>query len=77
MKVSRRRTWWRREPSFTSQRDDRPGSLLVTLLVIGFGPATGPGEGLRSLDLVPGAIAVFGLGFGADSPKNMITRNSG
>ena len=52
------------------------GSLLVTLLLIGFGLATGAEEKLRSLDLVPGAIAVFILGFGADALKTLITRNS-
>ena len=35
------------------------GSLLVTLLLIGFGLATGAEEKLRSLDLVPGAIAML------------------
>jgi len=52
------------------------GSLLVTLLLIGFGLAAGAEEKLRSLDLLPGAIAVFVLGFGADSLKTLLTRNS-
>ena len=52
------------------------GSLLVTLLLIGFGLAAGAEEKLRSLDLLPGAIAVFVLGFSADSLKTMLTRSS-
>ena len=53
------------------------GSLVITLLVIGFGLASGAEEKLRSLDFVSGAIAVFVLGFGADALKTLISRNSG
>jgi hypothetical protein len=52
------------------------GTLAVTLLIIGFGLASGAEERLRSLDLLPGAIAVFVLGFGADAVKTLIARIS-
>jgi hypothetical protein len=66
----------RTKSAFEAQTWLSAGSLLVTLLLIGFGLATGAEEKLRSLDLVPGAIAVFVLGFGADALKTLITRNN-
>lgn len=52
------------------------GTLAVTILIVSLGLASGAEEKLRSLELLPGAIAVFVLGFGADTLKTLITRIS-
>ena len=50
------------------------GTLGVTILVVVLGLASGAEEKLSSLELLPGAIAVFLLGFGADTLKTLISR---
>jgi hypothetical protein len=52
------------------------GTLGVTILAVVLGLASGAEEKLRSVELLPGAIAVFLLGFGADTLKTLITRIS-
>lgn len=49
-------------------------SLLIALLIIGIGLASGAEEKIRSLDLLSGVLAVFVIGFGADTLKTMIAR---
>ena len=50
--------------------------LAVALLIAVFGLVAGASEQLGKLDLLPGVVAVFLLGFGADTIKNLLTSNS-
>jgi hypothetical protein len=47
--------------------------LLAALLIAVFGLVTGAKDQLAKLDLLPGLVAVFLVGFGADTIKNLLT----
>ena len=49
-------------------------SLAVVLFIALLGLITGAREQVLKLDIVPGLIAVFLLGFGADAIKNLLTQ---
>jgi hypothetical protein len=47
--------------------------LAAALLIAIFGLVAGAQEQLAKLDVVPGLVAVFLVGFGADTIKNLLT----
>jgi len=50
--------------------------LLAALFIAVFALVAGAKEELLKLDVLPGLIAVFLLGFGADTIKNLLTTKS-
>ena len=50
--------------------------LAVALLLAVFGLVAGASEQLSKLDLLPGVVAVFLIGFGADTVKNLLSSKS-
>ena len=49
--------------------------LAAALLIAIFGLVAGAQEQLLKLDILPGLVAVFLVGFGADTIKNLLTKN--
>ena len=49
--------------------------LIAALLIAVFALVAGAREQLMKLDILPGLIAVFMVGFGADTIKNLLTKN--
>lgn len=49
--------------------------LMAALFVAVFALVSGAREQLMKLDILPGLIAVFTVGFGADTIKNLLTKN--
>lgn len=52
------------------------GSLLVTVLIVGFGLLAGAQEKIQSLDWVSAIFALLLLGFGADFIKKQLTKTT-
>jgi hypothetical protein len=48
--------------------------LGATLSIAVFGLVAGAQEQLDKLDVIPGLVAIFLLGFGADTIKNLLTQ---
>jgi hypothetical protein len=49
--------------------------LIAALFIAVFALVAGAREQLMKLDILPGLIAVFLVGFGADTIKNLLTKN--
>ena len=49
--------------------------LMAALFIAVFALVAGAREQLMKLDILPGLIAVFTIGFGADTIKNLLTKN--
>jgi hypothetical protein len=67
-------------PSDTTKFESRvwaeAAKLAAALLIAIFGLVAGAHEQVVKLDVVPGLVAVFLVGFGADTIKNMLTEKS-
>jgi hypothetical protein len=67
-------------PSDTAKFESRvwaeAAKLAAALLIAIFGLVAGAHEQLVKLDVVPGLVAVFLVGFGADTIKNLLTAKS-
>jgi hypothetical protein len=62
--------------AFESRVWAEAAKLAAALLIAIFGLVAGAQEQLGRLDIVPGLVAVFLVGFGADTIKNLLTTKS-
>jgi hypothetical protein len=65
----------RREKRFGDRARTELLKLVAALLIAVFALVSGAREQLLKLDILPGLIAVFLVGFGADTIKNLLTKS--
>ena len=65
----------RPQPLFGDRARTELVKLVAALFLAVFALVSGAREQLMKLDILPGIIAVFTIGFGADTIKNLLTKN--
>jgi hypothetical protein len=65
----------RRQPWFGDRARTELVKLVAALFIAVFALVSGAREQLMKLDILPGIIAVFTIGFGADTIKNLLTKS--
>jgi hypothetical protein len=65
----------REQPFFGDRARTELLKLMAALLIAVFALVAGAREELMKLDILPGLVAVFTIGFGADTIKNLLTKS--